>query len=165
MEIKNITIPIKVYQPGELPEEDLKLVEAARKATVSSYAPYSRFHVGAAILMDNGEIVMGSNQENAAFSSGTCAERSACFYASAKYPGVKMRKIAIAAWTRLHHPETDPDELCFQGKPISPCGSCRQALLEYEALYGDIEVILFGLEETYVLPSVKSLLPFSFTEF
>lgn len=162
---KKIITPIEVLSFEELNAADRALVEAAKAATRSSYAPYSKFHVGAAILMDNGEIVSGANQENAAFSSGTCAERSACFYAAARYPGVPMKKIAIAAWTRLHHPDSDPDDVCFQPSPISPCGSCRQALLEYEALYGNIEVILYGAEEIFRLPSVRSLMPLSFTEF
>ena len=76
-----------------------------------------------------------------------------------------MKKIAIAAWTRLHAAEDTPDAECFQHLPISPCGSCRQALLEYEAKYGPIEVILYGLDRTYILPSVASLLPLCFTEF
>lgn len=162
---KTISTIINVCAFGELSEQDRHLIDVAKEATTRSYAPYSKFHVGAALLMDNGEIVSGSNQENAAFSSGTCAERSACFYAAARYPGVPIRKIAIAAWTRLHHAESDSDELCFQGKPISPCGACRQALLEYEALYGPIEVLLYGRDEVYILPSVSSLMPLSFTEF
>lgn len=165
MKEKIIEIPVKECTLEELDAERRELVEAAKEMTRTSYAPYSRFHVGAAIRMANGEIVRGSNQENAAYPSGTCAERTACYYASALYPGMKMTAIAIAAWTRLHHSESDPDELCFQASPISPCGSCRQALLEYEALYGDIEVILYGLDRTLILPSVKSLLPFCFTDF
>lgn len=165
MKTKEIKTEIKVCEYNELDAQDRCLVDAAREATRRSYAPYSKFHVGAALLMDNGEIVCGSNQENAAFSSGTCAERSACFYAGARYPGVPIRKIAIAAWTRLHKPEDAADDACFQPTPISPCGACRQALLEYEALYGPIEVILYGAEETYILPSVRSLMPLSFTEF
>lgn len=165
MENKEIRIPVQVLGYDELDEVRRQLVDKAKESTRRSYAPYSKFHVGAAILLGNGEIVCGANQENAAFSSGTCAERSACFYASAQHPGVAMRKIAIAAWTRLHHEDSDPDGRCFQLHPISPCGSCRQALLEYEALYGDIEVILYGQQEVYVLPSVKSLLPLCFTEF
>ena len=146
---------IQEYRPDELPERYVDLVDAAKAATVRAHAPYSKFHVGAAIRMDNGETVCGANQENAAFSSGTCAERSACFYAASQYPGVPMRQIAIAAWTGG----------AFQKKPISPCGSCRQALLEYEAMYGPIEVILYGDDAVYVLPSISSLLPLSFTEF
>lgn len=165
MKDKEIVTLIKVCKKDELSEQDRKLVEMARQATRNSLATYSKFHVGAAILMDNGEIVTGANQENAAYSSGTCAERSACFYAAAKYPGVPMKKIAIAAWTRLHQPDDARWEECFQRNPISPCGSCRQSLLEYEALYGPIEVILYGLDEIYIIPSVSALLPFCFTEF
>lgn len=161
MKEKEIRTLIKVYKEYELNEDDRRLVEVAKKMTYKSYAPYSRFHVGAAILMDNGEIVTGANQENAAYSSGTCAERSACFYASATYPGVPMRKIAIAA----RNVGTGGTDAPFQSNPISPCGSCRQSLLEYEAAYGDIEVMLYGADEIYVLPSVKSLMPLSFTEF
>ena len=140
-------------------------MEEARSATRSSLATYSRFHVGAAILMENGDIVTGSNQENAAYPSGTCAERTAAFFASASHPGMAMKKIAIAAWTRLDRPEGLPWEEYFQAMPISPCGACRQALLEYEKLYGKIEVILYGREKTYIFPSIASLLPFCFTEF
>lgn len=165
MKEKSIVTNVKICSYEELSEEDRRLVDTAKKATRRSMAAYSKFHVGAAILMDNGEVVFGSNQENAAFPSSTCAERTACYYASNLYPGVAMRKIAIAAWTRLHHREDEPDSECFQGKPISPCGGCRQALLEYEALYGPIEVILYGADEVYILPSIASLLPLCFTEF
>lgn len=165
MKVKSITTLIKECEYSELSDGDRRLVDAARESTRNSYAPYSQFHVGAAIQMSNGEIVQGANQENAAFSSGTCAERSACFYASSHYPGVKMEKIAIAAWTRLHRPEDAPWEDCFQALPISPCGSCRQALLEYETLHGPMEVILYGSERVYILPSVSALLPLCFTEF
>ena len=161
----NITTTVKEYAFEELPEADRRLVEAAKEATRTSYVPYSRFHVGAAILMADGSIVAGSNQENAAYPSGLCAERTAAFYASASHPGMAMKKIAIAAWTRLHAPEGLGHEEYFQASPISPCGACRQALLEYEAAYGTIEVILYGREKTYVFPSVASLLPFCFTDF
>lgn len=165
--MKNIEIRTEVDELtfDELSAKDRNLVECAKKMTATSYAPYSRFHVGAALLMENGETVTGSNQENAAFSPTMCAERNAVFQAGARYPGVRIVKIAIAAWTRLHKPDDTPDELCFQSRPISPCGVCRQALLEYETLYGDIEVILYGSECVYRLKSVKSLLPLSFTDF
>ena len=165
MKEKEIKTVIKVCSYDELEEQDRRLVDAAKSMTRNSYAPYSRFHVGAAIKMANGAIVTGSNQENAAYPSGTCAERTAAFWASAQHPGVRMEKIAIAAWTRLHRSENEPDSECFQRTPISPCGACRQALLEYEYLYGDMEVILYGLDCVYILPSIKSLLPLSFTDF
>ena len=156
MEKMHITVPVDVMSYSELSEEDRKLVDAAREATEGSYAPYSKFHVGAAILMADGSVVKGANQENAAFSSGTCAERSALFYAAAAHPSTALKKIAIAARVQ---------GAPFQSTPISPCGACRQALLEYEHLYGDIEVILYGEDNIYRLPSVKSLLPLCFTEF
>lgn len=159
-----ITSLVKEYSYEELSETDRKLVDAAKEVTRNAYAPYSKFHVGAALLMDNGKIVTGSNQENAAFPSGTCAERTAAFYASSQYPGVPMRKLAIAAWQAPEEKDA-PFEEGFQKAPISPCGGCRQALREFEHLYGDIQVILYGRDKTYILPSIASLLPFSFTEF
>ena len=165
MSKKEITITYDELTDSELNELERQIVDEARQATLRSYAPYSRFHVGAAIALDNGIIVPGSNQENAAYPSGTCAERTAAFFASASHPGMAMKKIAIAAWTRLDRPEGLPWEEYFQAMPISPCGACRQALLEYEKLYGKIEVILYGREKTYIFPSIASLLPFCFTEF
>lgn len=166
MRSSEIRIPFLEYEFRELPEEDRRLVEAAMEATRTSYVPYSHFHVGAAILMADGTVVQGSNQENAAYPSGTCAERTAAFYASASHPGVPMRKIAIAAWTDHDKPEGLPWEDYFQSAPISPCGACRQVLLEYEAAFGgEIELILYGHDKTYVFPSVASMLPFCFTEF
>ncbi len=165
MKDKEIVTRFRECKPEELSAEDRELLETAKEMTRNSYAPYSKFHVGAAIRMANGDIVKGSNQENAAYPSGTCAERTACYQASALYPGMPMKKIAIAAWTRLHQPEDAPEAACFQRSPISPCGACRQALLEYEAAYGPIEVILYGLDRTYIFPSIASLLPLCFTEF
>jgi len=150
-----ITIPLRQCSIDELDALRRNLVERAKEATTRSYAPYSRFNVGAAILLDNGKIITGANQENAAFSDGTCAERSALFFATADNPSTPIRKIAIAAAKEGH----------FQKEPISPCGSCRQALLEYENLYGPIEVILFGENRTCIIPSVASLLPLCFTKF
>lgn len=165
MEKKSLTILYEQYPLTQLPERLAPLADAARRASLSSYAPYSRFHVGAAILMADGNIVIGSNQENAAFPSSLCAERTAAYHASAAYPGVGMKAIAIAAWTRLGLPDDTPQQQCWQRQPISPCGACRQALLEYETLYGDMEILLLGADVAYLFPSVKSLLPFSFTEF
>lgn len=157
MEKKTLAISYEVVLTEELSQTDAALVGEARDATLRSYAPYSHFSVGAAILLDNGMVVPGSNQENAAFSSGTCAERSACFYAHARYPEAKFRKIAIAARG------TDGE---FVAEPIPPCGSCRQSLLEYETLAGaPVEMLLVGKDKIYRLPSVASTLPFAFTEF
>ncbi|MCH5346833.1 MAG: cytidine deaminase [Muribaculaceae bacterium] len=157
--MKNIelvtSVEVKTYD--ELTPQEAQLVELARRSTRRSYAPYSHFHVGAAILLDNGEIVQGSNQENVAFPSGTCAERTACFYAGSTYPDAKFKMIAVAA--------RDVTE-DFVMQPVPPCGACRQSLLQYETLAGhDVPVLLAGRNEVYRLPSVKSLLPLSFTNF
>ena len=156
MENKIITTKIEVYSYNELSDADKNLVETAKKATATSYSPYSKFQVGAALLLDNGEIVSGSNQENVAYPSGTCAERTTIFYASAKYPGVRFCKLAIAAFT-------DGD---FVEEPVSPCGACRQAIVEYEKLGGaPIEIFLVGRDKVYKLEGIRSLLPLSFEEF
>ena len=157
MKTIEINIPVEVAKFEELSDTDRHLVELARKATSRSYSPYSHFRVGAAIALDNGEIVTGANQENVAYPSGTCAERSACFYAGARYPEAKFLTIAIAAR------DTNGN---FVATPIAPCGACRQALLEYEMRAGHpVRVILTAADSFYILPSVSSLLPFAFTEF
>lgn len=153
----DIITPITIALYDELSAIEQKLVDEARNATLRSYVPYSKFSVGAAILLSNGEIITGANQENVAYPSGTCAERTACFYAHAKYPEAHFQTIAIAARG------TDGNELTH---PISPCGSCRQALLEYEMLAKEnTKVILVGANEIYIIPSIKSLLPLAFSEF
>lgn len=157
MEHMDLNIKYSVATINDLSEADRALVEQARLATHRSYAPYSKFSVGAAIQLDNGEIITGANQENVAYPSGTCAERTACYYAHALYPEANFSAIAIAARG------TDGNEVAL---PIAPCGACRQALLEYETLAGkDVRVILTGSEKVIILPSVKSLLPFAFSEF
>jgi cytidine deaminase len=157
MEHMDLNIKYSVATINDLSEADRALVEQARLATHRSYAPYSKFSVGAAIQLDNGEIITGANQENVAYPSGTCAERTACYYAHALYPDANFSAIAIAARG------TDGNEVTL---PIAPCGACRQALLEYETLAGkDVRVILTGSEKVIILPSVKSLLPFAFSEF
>lgn len=157
MKEKEIVIPLLEFEYNELSESRRHLVDLAREATKRAYAPYSKFKVGAAIELDNGEIVTGSNQENAAFPSGTCAERTAAYYAHATYPDARFKTIAIAAVG------TDDNELA---EPVAPCGACRQALLEYETLAKhNVEVILVGSRSIYVLPSVRSTLPLAFSEF
>lgn len=152
-----ITVPVREYDYTELNAADAVLADKARLSTHNSYAPYSHFYVGAAIALDNGEIVTGANQENVAFPSGTCAERTACFYAGARFPKARFMKIAIAAR------DNDGE---FTDRPVAPCGACRQALLQYETLAGHpVEVLLCGRTKVYVLPSVASLLPLAFTDF
>lgn len=153
----NITTPIISRTFDELSEIEQRAVSEARAAYLRSYAPYSHFNVGAAIALDNGTIVTGANQENVAYPSGTCAERSACYYAGAQYPDAKFDLIAIAARG------TDGQEV---PTPIAPCGACRQALLEYEMRAGrPVKVLLVSRDTIYTLPSVASLLPLAFTEF
>ena len=157
MKEKEIVVRMAELSYDELSDRQRKLVDLARKATERSYAPYSNFHVGAAIELENGEIVTGANQENAAFPSGTCAERTAAFYAHATYPDARFKAIAIAAVG------TDGKEIA---EPVAPCGACRQSLLEFETLAKDnVEVILVGANAIYVLPSVRSTLPLAFSEF
>lgn len=152
-----ITVPVVELDYSELSAADAALVEQARQATYRSYSPYSKFSVGAAIRLDNGQTITGANQENVAYPSGTCAERSACYYAHAQYPEAKFEAIAIAARGVDGEFTTD----C-----TAPCGACRQALLEYELLAGrDVPVLLAAADKVYVLPSVQSLLPLAFTHF
>ena len=157
MRRKDITVPVTEVTFEELSDIQRRLVALARQATYRSYAPYSHFKVGAAILLDNGEIVTGSNQENAAYPSGTCAERTAAYYAHSTYPDARFVTIAIAARG------TDDDEVEL---PLSPCGACRQALIEFEPSADEpVEVILSGARRIFILPSLRSLLPLAFTEF
>ena len=157
MKRTDIIVPITVAQYSELSQTEKTLVDAARAAPTSAYAPYSRFSVGAAILLSDGNIVSGSNQENAAYPSGLCAERTAAFYAHSRYHEAKFETIAIAAR------DTSGAET---PAPIAPCGACRQSLLEYETLAGHpVKVILYGADEIFILPSVQSLLPVAFTDF
>ncbi len=152
---KEFVTKIQIYSYNELNDEDKNLVDMAKEATKASYAPYSNFHVGAALLLNNGVMIKGANQENAAF-AGICGERSACYNAGANYPGVPIKKLAIASFTRGD----------FVESPTAPCGVCRQALLEFETQANQpMEVILVGKEKIYKVDSIKSLLPLAFSEF
>lgn len=149
----DISICIERLEYDELREEEKATIEAAKGATSNSYAPYSRFHVGAAALLCNGKTVCGSNQENAAYPSGLCAERTTIFYANSQYPDQPVRMLAIAA----------RDTHGFLPHPITPCGACRQVLLETEQRFKqDIEVLLYGTECIYRVRSIKDLLPLHF---
>lgn len=152
-----ILTTVRSMSYDELSPEERRLVDAARNARKGAYIPYSHFAVGAAILLSDGAVVTGANQENAAYPSGICAERSACYWAGANHREAKFEMIAIAS---LSPDGTEPSE------PTAPCGACRQALLEYETLAGhNVPVLLVGAQEIYRVPSVKSLLPLAFTKF
>ncbi len=155
MESKHIEIQYKSAKEEELSAEDFQLIEQAKKATHTSYSPFSHFSVGAAILLDNGEIIKGSNQENAAYTTGTCAERCAMFYANAQFPEVGIKTLAIAA---------RGTNKSFTPSPISPCGACRQVLAEVEHRFHPFRVLLYGKDKIYIFESFADLLPFQFNE-
>ena len=152
----NLNIEIITYdQLNDLPKEDQELLAAAEKATFNAYAPYSNFNVGAALRLATGEVIVGNNQENAAYPSGMCAERTAMYYAGATHPNAVIKTIAIAAR------KGEGEEFI----PISPCGSCRQAMLEYEVKQNEnIRVIMKGEDQIFELHSISDLLPFKFTQ-
>ncbi|WP_294454102.1 cytidine deaminase [uncultured Bacteroides sp.] len=148
-------ISIRKYLYEELSDSDKRLIEAAKEATKRSYAPYSRFNVGAAVLLDDGTIVTGANQENAAYPSGLCAERTALFHAGSQYPDKAVTTLAIAA----------SNSEGFTELPVTPCGACRQVLLETEMRYKrPIRVLMCGTTFTYEILGTKALLPLSFTD-
>lgn len=138
----------------ELSEQDRQLIDAAKQATEHSYAPYSNFHVGAAALLANGTIITGTNQENAAYPSGLCAERTALFYAGSSYPDTAVVALAIAAYT----------DGTFTRNPIAPCGACRQVMLEVENRHQHpIRTLLYGTEGIYIIEEgIRQLLPLTF---
>jgi cytidine deaminase len=138
----------------ELPNAEYILVEKALEAAEDAYAPYSSFHVGAAVLLENGTIVKGNNQENIAYPSGLCAERVALFYAGANYPNTVVKTIVVVAKGDL----IAPDEC------ISPCGSCRQVIAESESRQdGAIRIILIAQDgKTWIFNSIKDILVFPF---
>lgn len=139
----------------ELTPEEKQLVEEARQATYRSYSPYSSFSVGASVLLANGVILSGSNQENAAYPSGLCAERTVLFYANSQHPNQPITMMAIAARS----------EKGFTEIPITPCGACRQVLAETERRFEQpIRILLYGETETIIIDGVKDLLPFLFDE-
>ncbi|WP_264552389.1 cytidine deaminase [Flavobacterium sp. N2038] len=151
----SITSSFNVYNSiEELSEEIQNLMQQAIEIRKKAYAPYSQFRVGAALLLDNGKIILGSNQENAAYPSGLCAERVAIFHAGSIYPEAKILKIAITA-------ASDTNQTTA---PIPPCGSCRQSIAEYEIKQDTpIEIYFMGeIGEVYKSASLKNLLPFMF---
>lgn len=150
-----ISTTFKIYeQLSELPSAVFSLMQQAIKARNNAYSPYSKFNVGAAILLDNGEVVIGSNQENAAYPSGLCAERVAIFQAGALYPNAKIKAIAITATSQAKKVV----------EPIPPCGACRQSMAEYEMRQNEgIELYFMG-EEGAIMKSdsLADILPLMF---
>lgn len=138
----------------ELPNEVLDLMLRSIEARSKAYSPYSRFQVGAALLLDNNEVITGSNQENASYPAGLCAERTAIFYAGARFPDAKMKKLAISAKSLNY----------IVDRPTAPCGSCRQAIAEYEVKQeAPIEIYFMGETGKVVkADSIASLLPLLF---
>jgi len=154
MSEKRLTIDYEEFSSvSEMDPKDQELARLAIEAQKGSYSPYSHFQVGAALLLDNGVIVKGANQENAAYPSGLCAERSAMFWAGANYPDIPMDTLAIAG--------SDHGVLCES--PASPCGACRQVMAEYQKKHNrPLKIILVGSKRIRKFGSVDDLLPFIF---
>ncbi len=152
-----IEIEIQEYNSiEELPPIEQKLVLEAKKACKRAYAPHSGFHVGAAVLLEDDSIVSGNNQENIAYPSGICAERTTLFYAHAQHPDKKPKTIAVAAF---QNGEYEPE-------PVTPCGACRQVMLETENRYKQaMRVIMVGENKIWATKSVHDLVPLSFDDF
>ena len=151
---KEIKIAYEEYASlEELQPQDRALAEAAIDAVSLSYAPYSHFNVGAAVRFEDGEIIKGANQENAAYPSGQCAERTALFYASASRPDMAITSIAIAAGQNGN----------LIASPVTPCGACRQVMAQYQTKGGlPMSVLLVGAEKVWKFEKVDDLLPFIF---
>ena len=155
MKTINLNIAIKHCQLDELSVADRELIEQAMKATDNAYAEYSHFYVGAALRLANGRIVIGANQENAAFPSGLCAERTAVFSAQANYPDQSIEALALVA----------RNDNGLIDNPVTPCGACRQVLLGVEERYGlPMRILMYGKSGVYSVGSAKDLLPLSFVD-
>ena len=142
-------------QLEELNEEEQELIKKAMQATDNSYSPYSHFRVGAAIRLADGTEMIGANQENAAYPVTLCAERTAIFAAQAQHPELSIEALAIVA----------RNENGFTDEPVTPCGSCRQVILEVEQRYGrPMKIYLYGTKGVYVVNSVRDLLPLCFVD-
>jgi len=154
MQEKKIQLSFITAHISELSENEQQLVENAKSALKTAYAPYSGFFVGSSVLLENGEIINGSNQENVAYPSGLCAERVALFYAGARYPDVKVKTIAVSVLSKNFE----------VNDVISPCGACRQVMAEYEDKQEQsIKVILHSpTDEVLIANTVEDLLPFMF---
>lgn len=150
-----LTSTVRLYPLSELSGQEQALVKKAIDATDNSYVPYSHFHVGAALRLGNGVEITGANQENAAFPVTMCAERAAIFAAQSQYPDQPIVAIAIAARNAAG----------LLREPITPCGSCRQVMLEIEQRYKQpLRIYLYGTSGVYVVDSIKTLMPLSFID-
>ena len=155
MKTINLNIAIKHCQLDELSVADRELIEQAMKATDNAYAEYSHFYVGAAMRLANGRIVIGANQENAAFPSGLCAERTAVYSAQANFPDQSIEALALVA----------RNDNGLIDNPVTPCGACRQVLLGVEERYGlPMRILMYGKSGVYSVGSAKDLLPLSFVD-
>jgi cytidine deaminase len=154
MQEKKIELSFILAHLSELSAQEQQLVANAKAAFKTAYAPYSGFLVGASVLLENGEVINGSNQENVAYPSGLCAERVALFYAGAKFPDVKINTVAISVLSKNFE----------VNDVISPCGACRQVMAEYEdKQHRPIKVILHSpTDEVLIANKVEDLLPFMF---
>jgi cytidine deaminase len=140
---------------SELSEIDRALIEKSKESAKNSYSPYSFFHVGTAVLLNNNEIITGNNQENAAYPSGLCAERVAVFYANSIYPDIPVNTIAIYGYSENENIDI----------PVSPCGACRQVLLETENRFNNsIKLIMSSDKKIVIINSIAELLPISFNK-
>ena len=155
MKEKKIELSFISGQLSELSSEEKQLVSNAKSAVTTAYAPYSGFLVGASVLLDNGEIINGSNQENVAYPSGLCAERVALFYAGSQYPKIAIKTIAVSALSKTF----DITDV------VSPCGACRQVMAEYQQKQNsEIRILLHSPnDDVFIANSVQDLLPFMFT--
>ena len=156
--MRKLEIKTTIYEYDsveELNETEQILIQESKNIVKNAYAPYSKFSVGAAVLLENGEIITGTNQENAAYPSGLCAERVALFYANSKFPNVPIVAIAISAFTN--------DK--FLESPVPPCGACRQVIIETETRFEKpIKIILVSQTKITVVEDAKTLLPLNFDE-
>ena len=153
-----ISTPLTIYDDvKELPVDVQLLVQKSVEARKTAYAPYSNFNVGAALMLENGIIITGSNQENAAYPSGICAERVAIWKAASDYPNVNVKKLVITASSNNK----------IVDSPVSPCGACRQTLFEYESKQNEpIEIYFMGeTGKIFKTDSLKDLLPVAFSKF
>lgn len=157
--MEELTLKSKILacQMEELTAEEQQLTQLAIKQTECSYAPHSHFHVGAALLLESGKMIVGCNQENAVLPAGICAERSAIFSAGAQYPNDAITTLAIAARNTKGQ---------LTEEPVSPCGICRQVIVEAETrFHRQIKILLYGTKRIYVVEGIGQLMPLTFSEF